>query len=427
MSATNTAREGDAGPPAAERSGVQDQWCMLLVGLTWAAVWYRQLFLSLTTFVGDTAWVFFPLRALGAARLHEGELGLWNPHVFGGVPFAADPQSQVFYPSHLALAFLSVPGAMSASLALHSLLLLAGTYVLGRYSLRLRPVSAAVVTLAFGLCAPALHRTTIPVYPEALAWLPWGIVALDWSLRGGKWTRLWAPTAVVSVQVMAGAPQYTYYTLIAMAGLAVWRVVYGSSRAGRLRAGLALPVVLAGAAVLSAIQIVPAIEMVRLSQRAADLGYGFSTYGSLPIRAFGATLLFPHLYGTCLTREVGGFQMHWHLGYVGVVTLGLALIGACLSPRRRQVWWLLVFVGVTLAVATGGRNPLFPLLFRVLPGVGLFRNPCLATVLTDLAIAVLAGLGMEAAWALEGPRHWLAVGQPRWRPGQSVWPIRSCR
>ena len=79
---------------------------------------HRQIFLQQAVFVGDTAWVFFPLRQFGAIRLSMGEIAVWNPHVFGGLPFAADPQSQVFYPLHLLLAVFPVPIAMSLSLAL---------------------------------------------------------------------------------------------------------------------------------------------------------------------------------------------------------------------------------------------------------------------------------------------------------------------
>jgi len=66
-----------------------------------------------------------------------GRLPLWNPHVFSGWPFLANPQAQVFYPTSLLFLWLPQPQALILELLFHLFLVLAGTYGLARVSYRL--------------------------------------------------------------------------------------------------------------------------------------------------------------------------------------------------------------------------------------------------------------------------------------------------
>ena len=46
----------------------------------------------------DTAVFYFPLMSWVAQRLHQGELPLWTPQVFGGYPIFADGEIGLAYP-----------------------------------------------------------------------------------------------------------------------------------------------------------------------------------------------------------------------------------------------------------------------------------------------------------------------------------------
>lgn len=389
--------------------GSAEVWALLLLGCAWVAVVHRQILLAQTIAVGDTVWVFSPLRALGAVCLRAGEIGLWNPHVFGGLPFAADPQSQVFYPFHLLLSLLPVPAAMSLTLALHYLMALVGSYLLARYTLRVGPWPAAVMGLAFGLCGPALTRSLVPCYPEALAWMPWALLASEWYVRRGGAARLLAPVGVITLQFLTGAPQYTYYTVIAMLGMAAYRVIHGQSRAERVRAAVCVPGTAVGALLLAMVQLLPMAEMARLTDRVVNSGYAFATTFSLPVKQFLATLLFPSMYGSAESPELEGFAIMEYSGYVGIATLSLALVAVVASPRRRLVWWLVVAAGLSVFLAAGAHNPLYPVLFRFVPGLSLFRCPARFILITDLALATLAALGLATPDAGMARKRGLAV------------------
>jgi hypothetical protein len=58
---------------------------------------------------GDLASFFYPIHVFVSESLHAGEWPLWNPHLFAGMPFAADIQSGLFYPLNWVFWLLGYP------------------------------------------------------------------------------------------------------------------------------------------------------------------------------------------------------------------------------------------------------------------------------------------------------------------------------
>jgi hypothetical protein len=84
------------------------------------------------------------------------------------------------------------------------------------------------------------------------------------------------------------------------------------------------------------------------------------------------------------------------LGYVGVVGGLLAVLGL-VAGRPRWLSWLLAAVALgALLLGLGQFDPLYPLLYRVVPGLGLFRVPARWLFVYAFAAAMLVGLGVEA-------------------------------
>ena len=83
---------------------------LLLAIATVAFFW--QLFFTANTWMpaggGDLVPFLYPNFHFAAETLKRGIIPLWNPHLYSGIPFAADPQSGLFYPINL-LVFLVAP------------------------------------------------------------------------------------------------------------------------------------------------------------------------------------------------------------------------------------------------------------------------------------------------------------------------------
>ena len=74
--------------------------CAILAGL-WALFFWRYFAAPPNQVVfpdGDFTQQFFVFRSLAFRELAAGRLPLWTDCFFGGYPFHADPQAQLFYP-----------------------------------------------------------------------------------------------------------------------------------------------------------------------------------------------------------------------------------------------------------------------------------------------------------------------------------------
>ena len=97
-----------------------------------AALYGRLLFTNRVLAEGDILYYFYPYRDYAAASLAAGRLPLWNPYIFLGVPFLANPQAAVLYPLHWPLSWLPVTAQVAWSAALHTWIVGVGGYALLR-------------------------------------------------------------------------------------------------------------------------------------------------------------------------------------------------------------------------------------------------------------------------------------------------------
>jgi hypothetical protein len=106
------------------------------------------------------------------------------------------------------------------------------------------------------------------------------------------------------------------------------------------------------------------------------------------------------IYAEDLGQAFGTPAFTEFVAYIGVVGLGLAMLGARFGKpsRLRRFFVGLVVVGILLGL--GGYDPLYFVLFKLVPGFDLFRTPARWMLLYTFGAAMLAGLGAE----------WLATG-----------------
>jgi hypothetical protein len=374
---------------------------LVLAGLTLIFFW--KIALTNRVLAGlDVFAYFYPYRDFASAALRSGQLPLWDPYLFMGAPFLANSQAAVLYPLHWPLLWLSVPKQIAWSIVLHLWLAGAGTYLFARRAIGLRSlaalVAATVCALGGFLGAQVEHVNQL----NASAWLPWLLLCLDAARRKQgrrRWLALLGGGAVVALTLLAGHTQAAYIVLV---GAGVYAGLAGLQHLKKpeWRQGLrtvALLVVMGSMGVALALgQLLPTWELSRLSVRSEGLPYqeaaSFSLKPGLIVKAF----LPPLLWDPPLSEYVA---------YVGLIGLALAAGGAWAAWRRRRpggAMLVLALLGVFLAF--GAYNPVYYVLYRLIPGFELFRAPARWLLLYNFGAAVLAGIGLEAL-----PR--LRVGQ----------------
>ncbi|MGQ9604587.1 MAG: YfhO family protein [Thermogutta sp.] len=378
----------------------------------------------------DLGAYHLPLRYFYSQQWTAGESFDWHPGLFGGFYLSGEGQLGAYHPWHLWLyRFLPVPAAFSAELLSNYAVLWGGIFLLVLRLTRDRG-AAAWAGLIFTFGGFSLLRFVHPNAVAVVAHLPWLLWCEDrlleeaarsslWHRRHGTakrntaWQRLRGPwlgyAALTGSQWLMGYPQYVWYSLLAEAAwFVVWSAAFIRRRSRRRRRlGRFLPLsvsllILAQAwgAALGAVQLLPTLDSLRDSARAAPTPE-FLASGSLH-PANGFQLVAPYLF----QKRVLGGNTHEMGLYFGAVPLILALAGWTSVPKqgRERLILLASAAGaiLSMSMAVGRYSPLFAFQ-QMLP----FRCPSRAIVLFQLCVAIAAAYGF---------RHLLRLSQPAANP-----------
>lgn len=359
--------------------------------------------LALTNLVlarGDVLLYFYPLWDYRAEALRSGRIPLWNPYLFMGVPFLANSQAGVLYPFNWPLAGLPSPVAFKVAVIAHIILAGAGAILFARRALGLRPTSAWLGGLLFALGGYLTAQVEHINQLQGLAWLPFAftlIAVYPGTLRGTL-----GLAVVLALQLLAGHTQSAFITLVGLAFYSLWMITKPALHLPSpvLRPWITLIGGAIGAAGLAGAQVIPTLELSRLSQRG----------GGLPFHEAISFSLSPLLLGRALLPGYGETIFTEYVGYLGISGLLLALIGAWARRRERHVAALAALGLFGLLLALGMYNPLYWLCVQFVPGFNLFRVPARWLVLFAFAAAMLAGVGLETVRRSAIPRRLILAG-----------------
>ena len=350
---------------------------------------------------GDLASFLYPTYQFASETLRAGHLPLWNPHLYGGTPFVADPQSGFLYPLNLIL-FLVLPEITYQVLEglglFHFWWMGIGTYFLLRElpaQGRLSRWAALAGALAITFADPMLIHFGNLNLIAVVSWLPWVL----WAFRRGERSESWHWTALSGLLLgfgtLAGHPQMSLFIGLALVLDTLLYLLLQPRWHGPavLQAVARLASVIVIASLVAAPVLWPAWEFAHYSSRAAwdyvqSVGYSLS-----PAQVIG--LIVPGFFGR-------GPQFHWgpwervEVGYIGLLPLVLA--GLAVAIHRDRVLWRLVGLALgTFVIALGVYALPHGWLTWLVPGLMQLRAPARMLFITDLALAGLAALGLDAA------------------------------
>jgi hypothetical protein len=397
---------------------------------------------------GDLASFLYPQYSFAAQSIRLGSIPLWNPHLYSGAPFLADNQSGLLYPINL-LAFGLFPNltysVMEGLVVLHVWIAGAAMYA----CLRMWPFRSTL-TPALSLIGRggALIGAVAYMFSDvfvthignlnliaAAAWMPLAFGLFARGLHDRRVGKIIGSGVIFGLALLAGHAQISVITLIGLAMIALWQVIIAATWRDRARViGLSV-LMLVVAFGLTAMQLLPSIEMTRYSLR-SGLSYDEATAFSLPPTAL-ASFFSPLLFGRGPIDFWGTWQ-RVESGYLGVVPLLLMLFAFTRNKARlptshpersegsrpsgteilrfaqndtRADWFFAALGLLGLLLALGKFTPIYSL-FHALPILNGLRVPARFILLTDFSIAALAAIGFERLWTAE-----FGVRNVLWRGG----------
>ena len=359
--------------------------------------------------LSDQTWTGIPFRWFWAAEFHRtGHIPLWNPYMFGGLPFVGAMHGDIFYPTSFLRLLLAPDTVLNIVFALH--LVLAGLFT---YAF-LRAIGATWTASVTGGLAYQLSGIVASLVSPGhdgkmavSALLPLLLIGLLLGIRKRRLEGFGLVALVTGLDLLSPQLQMTQYSLILAGLFTLWLCFVDEERPAEMRArwtclGLAALAVAVGFGV-AMIQLLPFIRYTPYAARTVgQQGWAYATSYAMPPENI-LDWLVPTFTGI-LDHYWGSNFFKLHSEYVGAATLALAAVGVANRRRRQLIWFLGGAGALFILVALGGHTPFYRLWYALVPGVKVTRAPGMAFFIPTFVFACLAAFGVERLERGEGAR-----------------------
>jgi len=348
----------------------------------------------------DQIWTGVPFRWFGAEEWHRtGHIPLWNPYMFGGLPFVGAMHGDIFYPTAWLRLLVGTDTALTLGFAVH--LVLAGIFTYA-FLRRLGVSWTGSVTGGLAYQLSGIVASLVQpghdgkLYVSAL--MPLVLLSLLIGIRERRLEGHGLLALAVALGILSPHIQMMQYTLILAGLFALYLAFYDESRPDRLSSRFGVLSLALGAVVLGLaagmIQLWPFIKYMPFAARSAGAqGWEYATSYAIPPE---------HIVDWVVPEFTGILQAYWgsnffklHSEYVGAAALVLAAVGIAGTERRRFIWFLGGAWVLFVLVCLGGHTPFYRLWYAIVPGVKVTRAPGMAFFIPTFVTAVLAAFGVE--------------------------------
>jgi hypothetical protein len=379
-------------------SSVKKLACPVLLFVITVAFFWKLVLSGQYTWLdaSDITFQMVPWFQVQAVQWHTGHFPLWDPHLWTGQPLAGQVQTGTLNPLNWALfwaplkdGFIRVRALHWYWVAIHYLAVLCG-YILCR-DLKLSRMASTLAGCAFGLGGfvgaigwpqKAMSALLLPLVLMFFL----RVLRQENALANGA-----ASGALLGAAFLSGHHDVPVFFSLLMGGL--WIYYFTSiERAKRWRAVLPAAAFLLCFALIAAAQILPAVEMGRLSLRWVNAPDPVTWNEKVPYSVHQDLSLYPT---AVLGVVVPGFQ-HDSVVFIGLVVVTLALLGAAARWQERTVRLLAAVALAGLIFSLGGYSLFHGVLYALVPGLEKARSPSTAEVIFHLGVVVLAAYGLDA-------------------------------
>jgi len=206
-------------------------WHVAVFFLLLTALMFSHLLLGNAYPWDDLLGQEIPYRMFAGYCLQHGIFPLWNPYSYCGMPFFADLQTAVLYPTNLIVSFLINAESFGSWLIeffiiVHYWLAAFGMFFLCRNELKQSTYGAIIGGIVYGYSGIMITQEIHQMMIFQFAWLPWVFFTIMRGTRTGKttWFIFWrvtarnivacwtSPNSTLQFSGVGRARRYAYYS-----------------------------------------------------------------------------------------------------------------------------------------------------------------------------------------------------------------------
>ncbi|MDI6765890.1 MAG: YfhO family protein [Bacteroidota bacterium] len=392
-------------------------WHVIILLTTFVVFFFREIIFQQAFFWEDFIYQFYPYRNFASVSFANGEIPLWNPYTFVGMPFLADITGTVLYLPHLLLIPFASGGILHVwyvEMYLLAHVVLAGVtmYYLAKY-FSLSKIPATFSALAYMLSGFMIVHMIHLVIICQIAWFPLAVLLFVKTLREFSIQKMILCGFVLFLIVCGGHIQISFYFFIFLFILFIVEIYHRIRQKGDVnkddpimnitKLSLLAAGVVVIAVALSAIQLLPTMELTKLSVR-EELSFTRSTEGELWWQQL-ITILIPKFFGEANhpgsenPNPFWGPESYWNYWetciYTGITALILALFALKYAKSNRHLMATAWFALFAILYALGDNFILHRLFYDYVPGFDKFRSLGRWGFFFIFAVALLSGYGLQ--------------------------------
>jgi len=346
---------------------------------------------------------FVAWRQFAFEQLRAGHLVLWNPHYLCGAPFFGGFEAALLYPPNWLYLVLPLVAAINVGIILH--IFMAGLFTyFWAYRRGLHSLACLVSGTVFMFGGAYYLHLFAGHLPNlcTMVWAPLIFLAIDGLVEKSSWRWILLGIFAVSMQILAGHPQYVYFTaIIAM----IYTVLNLWGNKQKLKILMGAAGIYTGASLMTAVQLWTGIEAFLECGRNIPLEYLSASSFSFPPQNL-LTLVLPDFFGSLSLEPYWSQWFLWEVSlFTGTTAFFLVLVAAISAKSSNRKWAITISV-IAFLLALGTYTPLYHLLYDFFPLFKGMRGISKFGFLISLFLALLAGIGIDHLIKAPKAPHW---------------------
>lgn len=329
----------------------------------------------------------YPWRFISIENIKHLNFPLWNPYSFSGQPLLANVQSAPF--GILNVIFFVLPFKATWAVQIILPVILTSIFMfLFLKSLKLKDFASAYGALVLPFSGFFVAWMVWGTITTTAMWLPLILFCLNKYFETKKPIYFLILTISLVQTFLSGHTQTSFYILFC----STFYLIYLNIQKKELKLSTHILLAFFLSVLISAIQILPAIEFSNLSNRGLDQAYfpGRKDW-FIPLQNL-IQLIAPNFFGNPTTYNYWGV---WNYGefvsYMGIAPIFLAILA--LFRKNNNTLFFLILGAISLLFGT--LNPISEFIYKYnLPVISTFQ-PSRIIYLLAFSLAVLSAIGMQ--------------------------------